>query len=78
VAHIDNDTIVIVNTRYFPSRGTTSDVGGIMSNNSKKKRVKARRIDMHKVIFSPELLDKLNTSTVRKDMLTHGTIKLTI
>lgn len=106
---MQNETIVMVKTRYLPRSGTTSfrqkkknnnkvrkkkkkkrkeelnmifvlpsDVGGMMSKSSKKKRVKASRMEMHRVIFSPEFDESMNTGTVRKDMLTQGTIKLTI
>lgn len=31
------DTSIIANIKYFPSKGTTKDVGGIISTTSKKK-----------------------------------------
>lgn len=49
-----------------------------MSNKSKKKSVNASKIEIHKVTFSPELAESKNTGTVKKDILTHGTIKFTI
>jgi len=53
-------------------------VGGIISNKSKKNKVNASKIEMDNVIFSPLDDDKLNTRTVRNDMLMHGIIKLTV
>jgi hypothetical protein len=78
VKNIDVESIVMVKTKYLLSNGTTSDVGGIMSSRSKKKRVNASIIEIERVIFSPEFDDKRNTSIVRKAMLAHGTIRLTI
>ena len=75
---IDNDTIVMVKTRYFPSNGTTKDVGGIMSSKSIKNKVSASKIEIHNVIFSPEFVDNMNTKTVKNDMLTHGIITFII
>ena len=45
---IDNETNIIVNNKYFPSRGTAKDVGGIISASSKKNTVNDRRIEMDK------------------------------
>ncbi len=75
VRKIDSETIWIVNTRYLPSSGTTSDVGGIISRNGKKNKVNARRIDMQRVIFSPDFVDSENTMIVIKPKLMHGIIK---
>ena len=55
-----------------------SEVGGIMSSSKRKKRVSASKIEMHRVTFSPDSDERMNTGTVRKDMLTHGTIRLTM
>ena len=54
VTTIDNVTNIIVNKRYLPTNGTTSDVGGINSANSKKKTVKDSSMDIHNATFSPE------------------------
>jgi len=43
---IESVTRIIVNKRYLPMRGTTSDVGGMISARSKKKTVSERSIDM--------------------------------
>ena len=51
---IDSVTNIIVNNKYFPMRGITRDVGGIKSANSKKNTVSEIRIEIHRVIFSPE------------------------
>jgi hypothetical protein len=46
---MDKVTRTIVKRRYFPSRGTARDVGGMISANSKKNTVNDRRIEMHRV-----------------------------
>jgi hypothetical protein len=37
----------------FPMSGITNDVGGFISDNSRKNTVRASKIDMDNVIFSP-------------------------
>lgn len=49
VVHTDNETSIIVNSRYLPSSGTANDVGGIISANSKKNTVNETRIEIHNV-----------------------------
>jgi len=44
----------MVNNTNFPRRGTTSDVGGIISASNKKKTVKDSKILIDKLTFSPE------------------------
>lgn len=44
----------MVNKRYFPNKGTASDVGGIISANRRKNTVRDSNIDTHNVTFSPE------------------------
>jgi hypothetical protein len=78
VRKMDRANILMVNTRYLPSRGTTRDVGGIMSRKGRKNSVNASKIEMHRVIFSPDLVDKLNTTIVRKPKLRHGMIRLIV
>lgn len=41
-----NVSSIIVNKTNFPSSGTTNDVGGIISANSKKNTVNDSKIDM--------------------------------
>lgn len=48
----------MVKSKYFPRRGTASDVGGIISANSKKNTVNETRIEMDNVTFSPQSLGK--------------------
>ena len=36
---------------YLPSRGTASEVGGMISASRRKKTVSERRIDMHRVTW---------------------------
>lgn len=47
VTRIDRVTNIIVKRRYFPMRGTTSDVGGISSARSKKNTVNESNILTH-------------------------------
>lgn len=54
VTTTDSVTSIIVNSKYFPSNGTVSEVGGIISANNKKNTVRERRIEMQREIFSPE------------------------
>ena len=51
---IERVTRIMVKRRYLPSNGTASDVGGIISANSRKKTVNDTRMEMHSVTFSPE------------------------
>jgi hypothetical protein len=41
--------MTIVKRRYLPINGTTSDVAGMISTNSKKNTVSEIRIDMERV-----------------------------
>lgn len=41
-----NVSSIIVNSTNFPSSGTTSDVGGIISANRRKNTVNDKRMDM--------------------------------
>lgn len=52
--NIDNVTSIIVKRRYFPSKGTARDVGGIISASKRKNTVRERRIETVNVTFSPE------------------------
>lgn len=52
VTQIDNVTNIIVNRRYFPNKGTTNDVGGIISASSKKNTVSESKIEMLRATFS--------------------------
>ena len=47
-------TRIMVNSKYFPSRGTARDVGGIISARRRKNTVSERRIEMERLTFSPE------------------------
>jgi hypothetical protein len=75
---MESESMVIVKTRYLLRRGTTSDVGGMMSSSSRKKRVKASIIEIERVIFSIELEDSKKTRIVRNAMLAQGTISETM
>lgn len=43
------DTSIIAKMRYFPSKGTTNDVGGIISTTSRKNTWRLIRIDIDSV-----------------------------
>lgn len=43
------ETNIIANIRYFPSKGTTKDVGGIISTTSKKNTWRLIRMDIDNV-----------------------------
>jgi hypothetical protein len=45
---------IIVKRRYFPSKGTAKDVGGMISANRRKNTVSESRMEIHSDIFSPE------------------------
>lgn len=47
VIQMDKVTRIMVNNKYFPSKGMASDVGGIISANSKKNTVSERRMEEH-------------------------------
>ena len=40
-------TRIMVKRRYFPSRGTAREVGGIISASSRKNTVKESRMEIH-------------------------------
>ena len=45
VIHIDRVTRIIVNNKYFPSKGIAREVGGMISAKSKKNTVSDKRIE---------------------------------
>ena len=54
VTMMERVTRIMVNRRYFPMRGTTMEVGGMISASRRKNTVSDRRMEIHRVIFSPE------------------------
>ena len=44
-----NETSIMANIRYLPSRGTTRDVGGMISTTSRKNTYKLVRMDIESV-----------------------------
>ena len=46
---MDSVTRIMVKTRYLPSKGTASEVGGMISASSKKNTVSDTKIEMHSV-----------------------------
>ena len=49
VTIIDSETNIMVNSKYFPSKGTARDVGGMISANSKKNTVKESNMEIQSV-----------------------------
>lgn len=47
-------TSTMVNIRYLPIRGTSSEVGGTIFEIKSKNTVRAKRTEMQRVIFSPQ------------------------
>lgn len=43
------DTRIMANIRYLPSKGTTRDVGGMISTTSRKNTWRLMRIEMERV-----------------------------
>ena len=54
VMRTERPTRNMVNRRYLPSKGTASDVDGMISDISRKNIVCDNRMDIHRAIFSPE------------------------
>ena len=46
---MDNETNIMVNSRYFPSKGTAREVGGIISANSRKNTVRESKMEIQRV-----------------------------
>ena len=51
VMKIENVTSSIVKRRYFPSRGTAREVGGMISANRRKNTVRESRMEMDKLTY---------------------------
>ena len=49
VMKIENVTSSIVKRRYFPSRGTAREVGGMISANRRKNTVSDSRMEIQRV-----------------------------
>lgn len=49
----ENETRIMVNRRYFPKRGTVRDVGGMISDNRRKKTPRDSMMEMDRETFSP-------------------------
>lgn len=61
VIHIDKVTKIMVNSKYFPKSGIASDVGGIISANSKKNTVNERRMEEHNDTYKNSIFYSINT-----------------
>ena len=46
---IDSETNIMVKSKYFPSKGTARDVGGMISANSRKNTVKESNMEIQSV-----------------------------
>lgn len=53
------ETKIIAKIKYFPSKGTTKDVGGIISTTSKKNTWRLMRIDIESVTYMKKVNEKL-------------------
>lgn len=69
VVQTDSDTKIIVKRRYFPSRGTARDVGGMISASNKKNTVNDTRIEMHSVTWNGSLMGaiRINDAIIEVD-----------
>lgn len=61
VIQMDKVTKIMVNNKYFPSKGIASDVGGIISAKSKKNTVNERRMEEHNDTCARKIKDNNNT-----------------
>lgn len=67
---------LIVSLVNEPSKGTASEVAGIVSATMLRNTVSDRRIVTPSESFSPESGGNVNPSTAIEAIRTHGTIKL--
>ena len=51
-----NETSIMANIRYLPSRGTTREVGGIISTTSRKNTYKLVRMDIESVTWAKQIM----------------------
>lgn len=49
VTQMESVTRIMVNSRYLPSSGTASDVGGMISASRRKNTVRESRMEIHRV-----------------------------
>lgn len=59
-----SDTRIIVNSRYLPSSGIASDVGGMISARPRKNTVRDTRIEMQSDIYRREVLFEFHVRLV--------------
>lgn len=69
-------TINIIQLKYVPSRGTASEVAGIVSATIFRNTVRDKRMVTPRDSFSPESGGKVNPRTAMLAIRTHGTIRL--
>jgi len=58
VTTTESVTSIMVKSRYFPSSGTVSEVGGMISASRRKNTVSDSRMLIQSEIFSPESLGR--------------------
>lgn len=51
-----SETRIIVNSRYFPSKGIARDVGGMISARPRKNTVRDTRMEMQSEIYRRKVL----------------------
>lgn len=59
VTTTDAVTSIMVKRRYFPRRGTVSEVGGMISARRRKNTVNDRRIDIHRDTWQQDKVSKI-------------------
>lgn len=59
------DTKIMANIKYFPSSGTTNDVGGIISTTSRKNTWRLIRIDIDSVTYKK--IENVNLTKYTKE-----------
>jgi hypothetical protein len=69
-------TMNMIQLKYVPSKGTASEVAGIVSATMFKNTVKLSNIVTPKDNFSPESGGSVNPSTALEAIKTPGTIKV--
>ena len=67
-----------VKRRYFPSKGTTTEVTGTISANMRKKTVSESSMLMLRAIFSVLAAGMLKTKMVIKACEINGIMRLTV
>ena len=75
---MDKVTKIMVKSKNLPMRGTTNEVGGMMSARRRTKTTRERRMEMLRAIFSPLSEGRWKTRTVIKERTAQGRMRLTV